>query len=344
MVDKKYCMSSYLIYRYIVKDGVDFFPNIPVRLFDTNFLRIPIGNSNELEKLIQSSIRETIKKKKAALMLSGGMDSAILARYLPKGMKAYTLQCIAENAESEVERAKNYADMNQLEHHVVDVAWEDYERYAPVLMKHKGAPIHSIEVQIYKAALQAKKEGIDCLIFGENADIIYGGMDGLLKEDWSPDEFINRYMYVDPRKVLYDGQLIRDPFMNFVDENGTMDFVGFIQHHFYREACGTYTNACSTAGIEYFSPYTLSRLAVPLDLSRIRRGDTKYMVRELYRKLYPNVPAAKKLPMPRPMDVWMKNWKGPARAEFLPNCIQGLSGDQKWMVYALENFLNIVEE
>ena len=344
MVDKKFCMSSYLIYRYVVKENVEFFRNVPVRLFDMNFQRTPVADSDGLEELIKSSIHEKTKSKKVALMLSGGIDSAILARFLPEGTKAYTLQCVSEHAESEVERAGNYAKLNRLDHEIIDISWEDYQRFAPVLMKHKGAPIHSIEVQIYKAALQAKKEGIECLIFGENADIIYGGMDGLLKKDWAPEEFVERYTYVDPKGVLRDGYLILEPFLDFVDENGKIDFVGFIQRHFYREACGTYTNACSTAGVEYFSPYTLSLLAIPLDLSRIRGGDTKYIVRELYQKLYPDVPAAKKLPMPRPMDDWLKTWKGPVRAEFLPKCTQGLSGDQKWMVYALEEFLNIMEE
>lgn len=37
-------------------------------------------------------------------------------------------------------------------------------------MRHKKAPIHSIEVQIYKADLQAKADGIDTIIFGEAAD------------------------------------------------------------------------------------------------------------------------------------------------------------------------------
>ena len=61
------------------------------------------------------------------------------------------------------------------------------------LMLNKGAPIHSIEVQICKAAMQAKEDGFDTLIFGESADVNFGGQDGLLSKDWSVPEYIDRY-------------------------------------------------------------------------------------------------------------------------------------------------------
>lgn len=47
--------------------------------------------------------------------------------------------------------------------------------------------------------------------------------------------------------------------------------------------------------------------------------------------------------MPRPMDEWLKGWKGPVRKEFLPNCVSSLKPDEKWLVYALEMFLNMIE-
>ena len=50
-----------------------------------------------------------------------------------------------------------------------------------------------------------------------------------------------------------------------------------------------------------------------------------------------------KIPMARPMDIWMKDWSGPVRDEFLPRCICGLTGEQKFMVYSLERFLNRIE-
>ena len=46
--------------------------------------------------------------------------------------------------------------------------------------------------------------------------------------------------------------------------------------------------------------------------------------------------------MPRPMDEWFKDWKGPERSEFWPNCVNNLTGDQKYYIWALEKFLNMI--
>ena len=344
-VDKDFCMSSFLMYRYIYKDGISFDETITPSLFDTSSVkRNPVKNSADLDALIKNVIESTLKKGKVALMLSGGIDSAILAKYLPEGTKAFTLKCIADGAEDETQRAAVYAKECRLDHEIIEVTWDDYEIFAPELMLHKGAPIHSIEPQIYKAAKTAKAQGIDYLLFGENADIIYGGMDGLLKKDWSFDEFVDRYSYVDPEKVLVQGKKYLDPFEEFRKNENMIDFVGFINKHFYREACGSYTNSCGTAQIEYVSPYTVSYLDADLDLERIRSGDTKYIVRELYRKLYPNLEWAPKLPMPRPVGQWLKNWSGPDRSEFIKGCADGLSANQRWMLYSLEKFLNLLEK
>lgn len=45
------------------------------------------------------------------------------------------------------------------------------------VMKAKEAPVHSIELQILQAALQAKADGIELMIIGESSDLVFGGMD-----------------------------------------------------------------------------------------------------------------------------------------------------------------------
>ena len=117
---------------------------------------------------------------------------------MPKGSTAYTFRCVVPGVQvtDETQNAAEFASACGLKHKIIEIYWEDVEQFAPALMAHKGMPIHSIEVQIYKAALEARKDGYDKLIFGENADIIYGGMTGLLKKDWLIGEFINRYSYV----------------------------------------------------------------------------------------------------------------------------------------------------
>ena len=122
--------------------------------------------------------------------------------------------------------------------------------------------------------------------------------------------------------------------------DGHIDGHNFINTFFRQEALGTYMNACETAGIEFIGPYSLTYLDIPIDYERIRSGDTKYIIRELFREFYPDVELPAKIPMPRPVNEWFSEWTGPVRQEFIPHCTDNMSGDQKWMVWCLERYLN----
>ena len=344
-IDKNFCMSSYLIYRYLCKEGVSFTEKYPARLADHTFERTPVKTADDLIAFMKKVVEEATADGKAALALSGGIDSAILAKFMPEGSKAYTFRCIVPGTPvtDESGPASVWAEKNNLDHEIVDIYWEDIERVTPELMKHKGAPMHSIEAQIYIAACKAKEHGFTKFIFGENADIIYGGMNGLLQKDWLFGEFVDRYMYVNPYYVLRDPQIILDPFKDF-EKDGHIDGHDFINEHFRHEALGTYNNACETAGIEFVGPYSMTYFDAPIDYERIRSGDTKYVIREAFAKLYPDYVAPDKIPMPRPVNEWFADWKGPVRPEFLPHCTDIMDGNQKWMVWCLEKFLDMTEQ
>jgi hypothetical protein len=342
-VDKIYCSSSFLMFRTIADKSKSFSERLIPSLFVPNFERYPVTSSDDIDNIIRRIISDKLRDRKVALMLSSGIDSAILAKYLPKGTKAYTLRCVAENALDESQRAKQYADECGLDHQIIDVTWEDYLQLSPALMKHKGAPIHSIEPQIYKAALQAKADGFDGLIFGESADCIFGGQSGLFSKNWPLEEFVNRYTYVMPSKVLKDYEIILEPYEKYLEGN-LINITKFMGDFYYRESVGSYDNPCRLANIEFIGPYTRMYLDAPLDLNRIKTGDSKYLVRELYKKLYPNIDSAPKIPMPRAVDQWLAGWSGPKRQEFANDCVDGLTGDQKWLIFSLELFLNLLDK
>lgn len=344
MVDKKYCMSSYLMYRYVFHPNKTFLEKYPVNMIDLAFTRHPVKNEDDLLAVLEAVTAEAVQNGKAALALSGGIDSAILAHFMPEGSKAYTFRCAVPGKQvtDESGQAAVWAKENHLIHEVIDIRWEEIEAVTDKLMLHKGAPIHSIEAQIYLAACKAKQDGMEKFIFGENADIIYGGMDGLLKKDWYFGTFVDRYMYVNPYHVLREPELILEPFQEY-EKDGHIDGHDFINQYFRQEALGTYHNACQTAGIEFVGPYSQTYMDVPMDYARIRSGDTKYIVREAFKKLYPNMELPQKIPMPRPMNEWFENWEGPKREEFIPHCTDEMSGDQKWMVWALERYLNLLD-
>ena len=334
-----FCMNSYLTYRAIVNQELRFFDSAEPWFYHCESPRRPMHSAEELDQHLRSEIDRILPDGPVALMLSSGMDSAILAAYLPEGTQCYTLHCQAESNIDETAAARLYAEKNKLKHSVIDVTWRDYEDYALPLMKQKGCPIHSIEVQVYKAALQAKQDGIRTLIFGETADIIYGGHSQLLSRDWDLEQFTKRFSFVDVTKVLRHPQIIQDPILPHVQPDGNVDVFGFLNAFEYDVSLGFYNNACKLAQMRFFAPYSSSILGLSLDLNRIRSGDGKYIICELFRKLYPDLPVPAKTPLPRPMTEWLKDWTGPLHEELIPDHIPDMTGDQKWYVYALNQFL-----
>lgn len=343
-IDKNYCASQFLQFRCIHERQLSFNGNNTV-IQNIDFERDIVKNSEELYIALKKQVDLAVNVKKTAICLSGGIDSAILAKLMPKGSTAYTFKCIVPGVEviDETKNAAIYAKEAGLEHKIIEITWEAIKETLPILMSNKNAPIHSIEAQIYIAACRAKKDGFENLIFGENADIIYGGMDGLLKEDWTFGDFIERYSYLMPYKVLKEASVILWPFKKY-EKNGFIDGHDFINEFFRQEALGTYNNACDCANIGFIGPFSKTKLGIPLDYKRIRSGDTKYLVRELFRKLYPSLDIPKKIPMPRPTDEWLHNWEGPKREEFISNCHFNKTGDQKWLIFILEQFLNQIDK
>ena len=204
MVDKEYCMSSFLMYRRVVDKEKCFKGQMIPNTINDVWEKEAIHNSYELETHLKEAVKEATKDGKAALALSGGIDSAILAKFMPKGSTAYTFRCTAGDKPTvdETHIAEKYAAECGLNHKVIEITWDDMKQYAPILMKHKSAPIHSIEVQIYKAGIQAKEDGFDRVIYGETADVNYGGLSNILSKDWHVGEFIERYAYLKPWMAL----------------------------------------------------------------------------------------------------------------------------------------------
>lgn len=341
-VNFDYCASSYLTLRTIEKPYKFFKGDKVFKKHIYRWQRKNVHNSFELQTRLRKEVNKALSKGKCALCLSGGIDSAILAKFMPKGSVAYTFKCIVPGVQvtDETIQAAKYAEECGLEHRVIEIYWEDFEKYTPDLMKHKGAPIHSIEVQIYKAALKAKEDGFDTLIFGESADVNFGGQDGLLSKDWTVEEYIKRFSFLDPNLVLKNPINIHEPFYKY-SENGKMDMHNFNRHVYFQESVNSYLNACAVANINCCYPFAKTYMAIPMDLERIRSGQNKYLVREVFNKLYPNFEVPKKIPMPRPMNEWLQNYQGPKLDIFKEFDVSKLTGDQKWLVNCLDKFVEM---
>lgn len=338
-IDKKYCMNSFLQFRCIADENKNFKEGLKRYVIEPK-QKFKIKDSNDLDLALRNYINKNFDEK-TALMLSSGIDSALLASYLSQNSQTFTLKCIASQTTiDESIKAKEIASKYGLKNDVIEITWDDYEKYIPILMEHKGAPIHSIEVQIYKAAMIAKQLGFTKLLFGESADSIFGGLSNLLSKDWEFDEFVDRYNFVPTKKVLNNYSLITSPYEKF-EVAGKINSYDFISNFFFKESNNSYYNACHTLSIKFLSPFTEMYLGVKLDLDIIRNGRSKYIIRDLADKRLKGIDFGEKTPMPRPMDLWLKNWQGPTRYEFKKNIIQDLTGDQKYYVYVLEKFLDL---
>lgn len=338
-------MSSYMAFRYIEKDDMDFYPgmrheNIKPIPVDR---RIPVHTSDDIDREITKQMKSFDGKKKG-ILLSGGMDSAIVASYL-RGSEAYTFRFLGGDFQkAELERAEYYAKYYDLNLHYVDISWDTVEKYLEPVMKAKCAPVHSIEPQLLQAALQAKADGVEMLFVGESSDLVFGGMDGLLAKDWTFDEFVNRYTFTKPEDVLAEPEKMQYLFERYRLEGNKIDFQSFMDDVFSIESSGSYFNAFAVAEMPYYDPYAHLIMADKLDLNRVRNGEPKYLIRELMAKKYPEIAVPNKNPMPRPVDAYFKDWCGPKRPEFRKDIdMNKFTGNQKWQMYCLERFLNLYE-
>lgn len=345
MIDKNYCMSSFLAFRYIEKDNIEFYEGMKHKT-----VTIPedsevcfVSNENELDTELKK-IFNSLRDEKLGLLLSGGMDSGCLASYMPYGTDAYTFRFQGGiYAADELKRAEEFASVNHLKLHYVDISWTDILSCLPKLMSTKGAPVHSIEPQIYLAAMQAKKDGITKLVIGDAADYVFYGMDGLLSKDWDFDAFVKRSMYLKPSDILKQPADVMYLYERY-RLNDKIDFLGFYDKSITEESYGSYENALYTAEMPFIDPYELFKMREKIDLSRVRSGDSKYIIRALYRKRYPSLKLPEKSPMPRPVDDYFRDWNGPIRSEFRDDInMNAYSGNQKWLMFCLEYFLNIFD-
>lgn len=339
-------MSSYLAFRYIVDDNKDFYDGMPhlVCKPEPDESKYPVYSAVDIDNAL-SDVFQKLKKggKKIGLCLSGGMDSASLCAFLP-GCDAYTFRYLGGNFQKEeLARAEEFANYYKLNLHYVDIDWNIVENNVDLLMENRGAPIHSIEPQLYQLSMQAKKDGIELLVTGIGADTQFGGLDKLMSKDWLFDDFVQRFMYCDPKVVLNDPVDMTYLFEKYRQKDGKIDFFGFMKADI--EYLSSYYNAFSAADIQFIHAYDTVKMSAPIDLARIRRGESKYLIRELFSMKFPEIPVPDKNPMPRPVDRYFTNWQGPVRPEFKKDLdMSQFTGNQKWQLWCLERFLNNMEK
>jgi hypothetical protein len=338
-----FCLSSYLAFRYVADPDEVWRPGVrPEWPQPSAQARAEVQNAESLVEALRASLL-ALTSSRVGLLLSGGMDSAILAALVPRGTAAYSLRFVADGALDESAAARRFAERCGLSHQVIDARWDDYLRALDELMARKRSPLHAVEPALFLAAQRAYDDGIRVLVVGNGADSTFGGLDKLLSRDWTYPEFMARYSFVDPQAVLSRAVPVERVFAPYRRGDG-VDVVRFVADVHGRGIIQAFDNAVGAAGCRTAQPYEALRLAAPLDLARIRRGESKYLVRQAFAILYPGLEAPEKLAFARPMDRWLSGWGGPRRPEFRSDLELGrFSGEQRWLLFCLERFLDLLD-
>ena len=91
MVNKGYCLSQFLAFRYVFKHEMDFAEGLNRQKYVSipNSAKTLVANAEDTDLAIKNVFR-LIQNEKFGMLLPGGMDSAVLASYMPEGSDAYT--------------------------------------------------------------------------------------------------------------------------------------------------------------------------------------------------------------------------------------------------------------
>jgi hypothetical protein len=340
-----FCLSSYLAFRYVAKQECEWlagvepeFPCLP------GGEQIPVGTPDEILSTLKEMIAAIPDIDHTAIFLSGGIDSAILAALLPEGSMAFTINFVSATGANEAERATVHAGTCGLSHCVVDVTWDDYEKYEEELMINKKAPLHAVEVALYKAAITAKEQGVKSILLGNGADSTFGGLDKLLSIDWPFEDFVERYTFIMPDKVLADPCDIHEIYEPYRTGEG-IDYVGFLKNVHGMGVIQAFNNAIHSVGLDIVEPFEGLKLKGKLDLDRIRSGEPKYLLVEVFNKLFPGLEPPTKVAFARPMDEWLSNYQKPVSPVFKADLdLSQFSGDQKYLIHSLDKFISLLED
>lgn len=343
-IDFDFCVSSYLAFRYVARAGIAWKPGVVPEFPDAQEQGVyKVKTSSEVQEKLREIVWESCNARNLGILLSAGMDSAIVAGLLPRGTPAYTIQFVAPDAIDESPTARRVAEALGLKHTVVSVTWDDYNESMDLLMKKKKAPLHPAEVGLYKASCMAKKDGIDLLAVGNGADSTFGGMDKLLSRDWTFDEFVQRYTFLDPVRAVKNPVSVVEIYEPYRRDNG-INVPGFLKMVHGLGIIQMFENAIHAGGCSLVAPFEKLALGAPLDINRIRAGEPKYILCDVFKALCPGLEIPPKIPFVRPVTQWLSDWRGLKRAEFLNGLnMADFTGEQKWHLYCLERFLNLLD-
>ena len=259
---------------------------------------------------------------------------------MPKGTIAFTLKYKEVEGVDEVQQARIYAKKFGLRLIEVPVTFQDVLDFQDDLMLQKGEPLSPIEIGLYKMAIRALDFGLENLITGLGADLCFGGLYNLLSKKWTNEEFVERYTFLNPSKVM---KIDVEPY-DFYQEYYAWPYFRLID--FMNEIYGVATikyfnNAMKLANINLKAPYEYLHRDFDLDYERIRHGEEKYFLRELFKVRAGDIFVPRKYPLPRPLKAWNNHYGKIINQDiFYEDAYARCTKDEeRWLVYSADHYL-----
>lgn len=129
----------------------------------------------KLKQLLCESVERNCSSD-SAILLSGGLDTSILASILSANKEAEAFTVAMEGG-TDLDYARKVAELLDMEHHVIHVSQKELFDRIPEVIKSLGSfdPAIPNDLAIYMGLIKAKRKGIKSIITGDAADELFAG-------------------------------------------------------------------------------------------------------------------------------------------------------------------------
>ncbi|MFW6194357.1 MAG: asparagine synthase C-terminal domain-containing protein [Halobacteriota archaeon] len=131
---------------------------------------------SELRELLTESA-ERITSSDSAILLSGGLDTSILASIIASINNEVPAFTVVTDGGTDLEYAQKIAEKFDVEHHVIRVSQKELFDRIPEVIKSLGSfdPAIPNDLAIYMGLIKAKRNGVKNIITGDAADELFAG-------------------------------------------------------------------------------------------------------------------------------------------------------------------------
>jgi len=148
----------------------------PKKRTPTPSLTLDAATSSSYNHIERHLVNANLHHKKTAVLLSGGVDSSLLAGLLHEQrapMVAVT-PVFKSWLNPELDAAKKMATAIGTEHQIVEISDDDVSKEFSGLVRLLGQPLRSSQTIVFSILMKRLKGEFDAVLFGEGADMMFG--------------------------------------------------------------------------------------------------------------------------------------------------------------------------